>query len=343
MPALQQMNLANANLANLEKYNESDFRLYEKLHRVLGSQILDLLQDKTVNEIMLNPDGTLWLDSHCDGQLQVGNLTQAQGYSILSAVAGMHELVVSQNNPRVEATLPIYREMCGERFTGQIPPIVAAPCFTIRKKSELIFTLSDYVKTNRLTQTQSKVLSDLVIERKNILVCGGPGSGKTTVTNALIAEAVKQNDQQQLQQRFLILEDTPELQCRAPNKIEMLTSATSNITMTDLLRLGMRMRPDRILVGEVRGGEALDMLKAWNTGCPGGICTVHANGAEEAVQRILDLSLESGIKTPPISLVLHTLDAIVSVTRKNNEKGFIDEIVLLKGYENDQFTFEKVS
>lgn len=327
---------------DLVDFNESDLRLYEKLHRVLGGKIVRLLQDKTVNEIMLNPDGSLWIDSHRDGQMQVGKLTKAQGYSILAAVAGIHEVVVSQDNPRVEATLPIYREMQGERFTGQIPPIVMAPCFTIRKKSELIFTLDDYVKTNRLTLSQSNTLSELVSDRKNILVCGGPGSGKTTVTNALIAEAVKQNGQQNNQQRFLILEDTPELQCSAPNKIDMLTSATSNITMTDLLRLGMRMCPDRILIGEVRGAEALDMLKAWNTGCPGGICTVHANSAEEAVQRILDLALEAGIKTPPISLVLHTIDAIVSVVRKNNEKGFINEIVALKGYAHGQFSFEKI-
>ena len=311
---------------DLVDFNESDLRLFEKLHRVLGGKIVRLLQDKTVNEIMLNPDGSLWIDSHRIGQMQVGKLTKAQGYSILAAVAGIHEVVVSQDNPSVEATLPIYREMQGERFTGQIPPIVMAPCFTIRKKSELVFTLDDYVKTNRLTLTQSITLSELVSDRKNILICGGPGSGKTTVTNALIATAVAHNKQQ----RFLLLEDTPELQCSAPNKIDMLTSATSNITMTDLLRLGMRMRPDRILIGEVRGAEALDMLKAWNTGCPGGICTVHANSAEEAVQRILDLALEAGIKTPPISLVLHTIDAIVSVVRKNNEKGFINQIVLLK-------------
>lgn len=330
--------MPSINQADLADFNESDLRLYEKLHRVLGGKIVRWLQDKTVNEIMLNPDGSLWIDRHRDGQMHVGNLTKAQGYSILAAVAGIHEVVVSPDNPCVEATLPNYCEMQGERFTGQMPPIVRAPCFTIRKKSELIFTLDDYVKTGRLTLTQSHMLSELVSARKNILVCGGPGSGKTTVTNALIAAAVKQNGQQ----RFLLLEDTPELQCRAPNKIDMLTRLTSHITMTDLLRLGMRMRPDRILIGEVRGAEALDMLKAWNTGCPGGICTVHANGAEEAVQRILDLALEAGIKTPPISLVLHTIDAIVSVVRKNNEKGFINEIVALKGYAHGQFSFEKI-
>jgi type IV secretion system protein VirB11 len=227
--------------------------------------------------------------------------------------------------------------MQGERFTAQIPPIVSAPSFTIRKKSEVIFKLEDYVATNRLTENQAKKLKDLIRNRKNILVSGGPGSGKTTVTNALVIEAVEYDKNQ----RFLILEDLPELQCEAQNKVAMLTS--DDVNMTGLLRAAMRMRPDRILIGEVRGREALDMLKAWNTGCPGGICTVHANGASEAIQRILDLAMEAGLIVPPIQLVSQTIDAIVSVTRKGNQKGFIHEILALGEYKNEKFIFEKLA
>jgi type IV secretion system protein TrbB len=316
--------------------SESNRRLYEKLYRDLGDNITIFLADPDINEVMLNPDGKLWIDSSSTGQSCVGSMTKAQAFSILNSVAGIHNFVVSQHTPRLEAELPFFQAMKGERFTGQIPPIVSAPCFTIRKKSEMVFKLTDYLATKRMTKKQAEILKTLVAERKNILVCGGPGSGKTTVTNALIIEAVKSVENQ----RILILEDLPELQCSAPNKVSFLTS--DDVDMTGLLRAAMRMRPDRILIGEVRGKEALDMLKAWNTGCPGGICTVHANGTEEAVQRILDLAMESGLTTPPVSLVLHTIDAVVSVIRSGNQKGFIHEIVKLGEYKNDKFIFEKL-
>ncbi len=316
---------------------ETKRRLYEKLHHDLGVEIINYLSNKDVNEIMLNPDGSLWIDSATNGQKHIGSLNEAQSFSIIHALAGINDFVVNQFHPRLEAEFPHYHEMRGERFTAQVPPVVSGPSFTIRKKSEVIYTLKDYIDSSRLTELQAKVLIELVQDRKNILVCGGPGSGKTTVTNALIVEAVKIDESQ----RFLILEDLPELQCSAPNKVAMLT--TDEVTMTGLLRAAMRMRPDRILIGEVRGKEALDMLKAWNTGCPGGICTVHANGAEEAIQRILDLSMESGLSNPPIDLVRHTIDAVVSVVRKGSQKGFIHEILSLEGLKNGTFNFKKMA
>jgi type IV secretion system protein TrbB len=319
------------------KLSESNRRLYEKLYKDLGSDIANFLQDSDINEIMLNPDGNLWVDSATRGQSCVGKIGSSQAYAILNSVAGINNFVISQYNPRLEAELPFYEVMKGERVTGQIPPIVSTPCFTIRKKAGKIYALDDYVASNRATQNQTLILKKLVTDRKNILICGGPGSGKTTVTNALIIEAVRANPSQ----RFVILEDLPELQCTAQNKVSFLT--TDDIDMTALLRAAMRMRPDRILVGEVRGKEALDMLKAWNTGCPGGICTVHANSTEEAVQRILDLAMEAGVVTPPKSLVLHTIDAIVSVTRIGSQKGFIEKIVNLKEYQNERYIFEELA
>lgn len=315
---------------------ESQKRLYEKLHYDLGD-IINLLQEKHINEVMLNPDGKLWSDSSENGLTCALEISKTQALSIINSVAGIHDFVVNQYTPRLEAELPLYRSMRGERFTAQVPPIVNAPSFTIRKKSEVIFSLSDYVITKRLTKKQEEVLKNLVRERKNILICGGPGSGKTTVTNALIKEAVDSDTNQ----RFLILEDLPELQCSAPNQVSMLTSDTVN--MTGLLRAAMRMRPDRILIGEVRGAEALDMLKAWNTGCPGGICTIHANGVEEAIQRVGDLAMETGLKVAPTQLIAHTIDAIVSVQRRGNQKGFIHEIVTLGDYLNGKFIFKKLA
>jgi len=317
--------------------SESQTRLYEKIYRDLGNDIISFLEDDDINEIMLNPDGKLWIDSTKQGQVFIQEMPSPQALSIVNGIAGLHHCVISFHSPRLEAELPFFKSMNGERFTAQIPPIVSSPSFTIRKRSNIIFTLRDYHDSGRLTTLQEIELRCLVSNRKNILVCGGPGVGKTTVTNALIHAAVTDN----ANQRFILLEDLPELQCSAPNKVSMLTSNAVN--MTDLLKTAMRMRPDRILIGEVRGREALDMLKAWNTGCPGGICTVHANGAEEAIQRILDLAMEAGLTVPPIALVLQTIDAIVFVNRAGNQKGFIQSILKLKGYGNEKFIFEKLA
>lgn len=316
---------------------ETQQRNYVKLYNDLGKDIISFLRDNDINEIMLNPDGSLWVDRTSNGLSRVGFINRMKAYSILNSVAGINNFIVSPQNPLLEAELPFYQELKGQRFTGQVPPIVSAPSFTLRKRSEIVYSLNDYIETSRLTSYQANILSELVINRQNILVCGGPGSGKTTVTNALISEAVKADENQ----RFVILEDTPELQCNAAHKTSMISSI--NVNMTALLRTTMRMRPDRILVGEVRGAECLDMLKAWNTGCPGGICTIHANGSKEAIQRILDLTMESNLSSPPISLVSHTINAIVSVTRKGSQKGFISEIIKVKGHKNDGFQFEKLA
>nr|MBA3705895.1 P-type conjugative transfer ATPase TrbB [Bacteroidota bacterium] len=249
---------------------ESQNRLYDKLYHDLGKVIIDCLENNDIYEVMLNPDGCLWIDSASEGQKKIGNISRVQAMAIMNSIAGINNLVVTQHSPMLEAEMPFFKALKGQRFTGQVPSIVASPSFTIRKKSENIFTLENYIERGLLTEIQATVLRKLIKDRQNILVCGGPGSGKTTFTNALIVEAVKLEKNQ----RFLILEDTPELQCSAPNKVSLVK--THEVSMTSLLHAAMRMRPDRILIGEVRGREALDMLKAWNTGCPGGICTVHA-------------------------------------------------------------------
>lgn len=314
----------------------SQERLYAKLHYDFDDA-LTYLRRPDVNEIMLNPDGGLWIDSKKDGLVLVGHLSPHQAFSIINSVAGIHNFVVSEEKPILEAEFPMFESFKGERFTAQIPPLVSNPSFSVRKRSETVFSLNDYLDSGRMTAAQVKVLDDLVRERKNILVCGGPGSGKTTVTNALIVAAVSHDPNQ----RFVLLEDLPELQCQAQNKVAMLTCIT--VPMTGLLHAAMRMRPDRILIGEVRGKEALDMLKAWNTGCPGGICTVHANGPQEAIQRILDLAVEGSRSEPPLTLVRHTIDAVVAVGRRAHEKGFVESVGLLNKENKDEIIFEKVA
>lgn len=315
---------------------DSFIRLYEAVYLILGDTLRQALKDENVNEVMCNPDGQLWIDHVREGMMMIGQCAPEQTLNIIHQVAGIQHKIIGAESPQLETTLPNYQDLKGERFTAQVPPVVKAPSFSIRKRATQLFTLDDYVQSQRITEKQSEWLRHCVQDRKNILVCGGPGSGKTTVTNALIESAVQHDDKQ----RFLILEDVPELQCTASNVVLMQT--TPQVNLTGLVRTAMRMRPDRILVGEVRGSEAFDLLKAWNTGCPGGMATVHANGAEEAIQRLLDLSQEAGLLHPPYSLVAHTVDVIVFVTRKHHQKGFIQEILTLKGYHHGQFQFEKI-
>lgn len=316
---------------------ESQRRLCEKLYHDFGESIRSCLGDKDIHEIMLNPDGQLWIDNPEKGLLAIRHLPESQAYSIIHAVAGLHNAVIHQNHPYLEAKLPFFENMQGQRFIAQIPPIVIAPSFTIRKRSDVIFTLEDYLSTGRMNKKHEASVRDLIHKRKNILIAGGPGSGKTALINALIEEALRQDDKQ----RLLILEDLPELQCASSNKVALLTSST--VTMSALVRMAMRMRPDRILIGEVRGAEALDLLKAWNTGCPGGFCTVHANSAQEAIQRILDLAMENKLTAPPLQLVAQTINAIIFIHRKGHQKGFIHEIVTLGPFQNEQFTFKKLA
>lgn len=302
--------------------SESKQRLYDKLLRDLGNDIIRALENPDINEIMVNPDGKLWLDSHREGMKEVGQVSRGQALAIVTTVAGIHERVLSYDTPHLEAELPTYRVLKGQRLTAQVPPVVSAPSFTIRKRAECIYTLDEYVESGRLQWEQASLIRELILSRANILVCGGPGSGKTTVTNAILADIARLTPEH----RIALLEEVPELQCHAPNLLPMLTSFQS--PMLQLIRTCVRSRVDRIFVGEVRGAEVLDMLKAWNTGCPGGVCTIHANGISEAIQRVLDLSQEAGLLQPPHSLVNHTIDAVIYVERHAHQKGFIKAIQL---------------
>jgi P-type conjugative transfer ATPase TrbB len=316
---------------------EATDRLYAKLYDDLGSSLIERLYDKTIDEIMANPDGQCWMDSLHQGLTPAGFLREGQAMAIIQGVAGIHQKLVNAQHPCLEATLPFYKTLQGERFTAQIPPIVIGPCFSIRKKSAVVLSLADYVTSGRLRLKEANLLEQLVAARHNILVCGGPGSGKTTFVNALIKAAVKQD----AYQRFILLEDLPELQCRAVNQVAFLANA--KMDMTALLKTSLRMRPDRLLIGEVRGAEALTLLKAWNTGCPWGMATVHANGAREAMQRLVDLTLEAGLQQPPIQLLLQTVDVIVGMRREGHQKGTVHEIVRLRDYHDGQFIFETVA
>jgi P-type conjugative transfer ATPase TrbB len=236
------------------------------LRTALGPAIAAFLEDPAVVEVMLNPDGRLWIDRLSSGLTDTGErLSAADGERIVRLVAHHVGAEVHAGAPRVSAELP----ETGERFEGLLPPVVAAPAFAIRKPAVAVFTLDDYVASGIMTEGQAQALRRAVAERRNIIVAGGTSTGKTTLTNALLAEVAKTSD------RVVLIEDTRELQCQAPNLVALRTK-DGVVSLSDLVRSSLRLRPDRIPIGEVRGAEALDLLKAWGTGHPGGIGTIHA-------------------------------------------------------------------
>jgi len=257
------------------------------------------LEEPSIVEVMLNPDGRLWIDRLSNGLTDTGErLSALDGERIVRLVAHHVGAEVHSGAPRVSAELP----ETGERFEGLLPPVVAAPAFAIRKPAVAVFTLDDYVAAGILTSEHAGVLRSAVAARMNILVAGGTSTGKTTLTNALLAEVAKTSD------RVVLIEDTRELQCKAKNLVALRTK-DGVVSLSDLVRSSLRLRPDRIPVGEVRGAEALDLLKAWGTGHPGGIGTIHAGTALGALRRLEQL-IQEAVVTVPRALIAETINVV---------------------------------
>ncbi|RXG87222.1 P-type conjugative transfer ATPase TrbB [Bradyrhizobium zhanjiangense] len=279
------------------------------LRSALGTAIAGYLEDEAIIEVMLNPDGRLWIDRLSNGLIDTGEtLSAADGERIVRLVAHHVGAEVHAGSPRVSAELP----GTGERFEGLLPPVVAAPAFAIRKPAVAVFTLDDYVARGIMTSEQAKILKGAVDARKNILVAGGTSTGKTTLTNALLAEVAKTAD------RVVLIEDTRELQCRAPNLVALRTK-DGVATLSDLVRSSLRLRPDRIPIGEVRGAEALDLLKAWGTGHPGGIGTIHAGTALGALRRFEQL-IQEAVITVPRALIAETIDLVAVLVGRGADR-----------------------
>lgn len=284
--------------------SEASSRGARMLRTALGPEIAVWLEEPSVIEVMLNPDGRLWIDRLSAGIADTGKgMSAADGERIIRLVAHHVGAEVHAKSPRVSAELP----ETGERFEGLLPPVVAAPSFAIRKPAVAVFTLADYVAAGIMAQWQAEALAGAVGCRKNILVAGGTSTGKTTLTNALLAEIAKSQD------RVVLIEDTRELQCAAPNIVSLRTK-DGVASLSDLVRSALRLRPDRIPIGEVRGAEALDLVKAWGTGHPGGIGTIHAGSALGVLRRLEQLIQES-VVTVPRALIAETIDVIAVLVR----------------------------
>jgi type IV secretion system protein VirB11 len=283
------------------------------LRTAMGPTIAAALADPLVIEIMVNPDGALRLDRLGEGRLDTGvRYEPAQIERIVRLVASHARTEVHASAPIVSAELPPLGEGAGERFEGVLPPVSLAPCFSIRKPAARVYTLSDYVSDGIMPPESARLLAEAVAARCNILIAGGTSSGKTTLANALLAELGE------LDERVILIEDTRELQSPAPDTVALRTRAGA-VTMADLVRSTLRLRPDRIIVGETRGCEALDMLKAWNTGHPGGIATVHANSAAAALFRLEQL-VEEAVVSVPRRLIAEAIDLVVFIAGRGRSR-----------------------
>lgn len=304
--------------------------LFEILKISLGKDLMEYFDDDDVTEILVNSDGKVWIDTFSKGMLDTGKVMDDQdslniGYLVANSVGSE----LNTKKPILSAVLP----ETGYRFQMEIPPIVKHPSFNIRKKAIKVFSLSDYVTSDIMTQKQYNVICEAVKERRNVLIVGGTSSGKTTLTNAVLKEIAK------YKQRVVILEDTEELQCETPNKVNSLTS--DYVTMRDLLKSTMRKTPDRIVVGEIRDGwTTLELLKAWNSGHPGGISTIHADDCIGGLEKLEQYSEEVSVN-PQNKLIGKTVDLVI-VIAKVGLKRKITEILEITGYKDGNYCFNEV-
>ncbi len=303
-----------------------------KLARDMGTWLTAALHDPQTVEIMVNADGRVWQEKLGESMGCIGELRSAQTEAIIKTVAGFHSKEVTKLKPIIEGEFPLD----GSRFAGQLPPIVTSPTFAIRKKAIAIFTLEQYVEQSIMTQKQYHKLKSAIAEHRNILVVGGTGSGKTTLVNAIINEMVNHDPLE----RIFIIEDTGEIQCAAQNSVQYHT--TLDVSMTQLLKTTLRMRPDRILVGEVRGEEALDLLDAWNTGHEGGAATLHANDALSGLTRLKSLITRNKSAPSDIeSLIAEAVHLVVHVTRTPYGRR-IQQIIEVQGYKRGSYQIKKL-
>lgn len=307
-------------------------RVREKLDRELGENICGYLNDSSVLEIAVNPCGTLFVERLGEAMTAVGKFPQVRTEQVIGTLASIHQLAVNALNPTISCEL-----LDGSRFQAWTIPVVQAPAFSIRKRASLILTLENYVESEVLTAAGAAALRTAIEQRKNILVSGGTGTGKTTFVNAILHAMSELAPAH----RLFILEDTREVQYSGKNCVFLKTTAETG--MIDLIKTTLRGRPDRIIIGEVRGGnEALSMLKAWNTGHPGGVATVHADNAYLGLLRLQQLVLEVSV-TEQAELIASSIDVVVSIKKSKNLAGrVVEEILQVTGYDNAAKGFQTI-
>jgi type IV secretion system protein VirB11 len=311
------------NFTLIRETYEQQKRLYSKLSREFGTIVISILENPDTIEVCVNSDGRIWMEGRNAPLHDTGKTLSADKLlAALGTIAAMLGTELNESSPILEGRLPLD----GSRVEGSIPPVSPdGPSISIRKHASAVFPLEQYITEGRIQERHADYLRKCIAKEKNILIAGGTSSGKTTFTNALIKEllGIAPKD------RLIIMEDTLELQCATVNKQNFVTS--DNVSMRKLLKMAMRYRPDRIIIGEVRGGEALDLLKSWNTGHPGGFATVHANSAASSLIRLEQLILEVSQNSMP-TLIAEAIDVVVYMEKRGKFGRQVTEIIEVRGY-----------
>lgn len=287
-----------------------------------------LLDDPHVQEVMINGPGNVWVEKAGQGIIKTD--VDISDIEIRSSIQLLASLENKEAKERGKESI-IDSRLDGFRFAAAMKPTsMQGPSISIRKHNPVHLSLDDYVANGAIPEEMAGVLRKMVQERKNVVVAGGTSSGKTTFVNALIGE-VDPCD------RVLTIEDTQELKVKVPNWVPLISNEQEGVTTRDLVRLSLRFRPDRIIVGEVRGGEAFDLLDAANTGHDGCLATLHANNCAGALSRFESLVLRAGINWPHEAIkaqIADTFDFVVFMARvKTGRK--LAEILAIKGFDFD--------
>ena len=295
------------------------------------SAIIPLMQRDDIYEVYVNPDGRVWCMSNYTGKERTEIFMPPNDVQhVIENVAAIDERIIDEQDPSVDAKIPANDAFSMCRFHGDLPPIVEKPVFNIRKHSKVVYTLEDYVEQGSMTEEQYKIIMDSIHGHKNIIAAGGTGSGKTTLLNAILNEISKTPD------RIISIEDTNELQCTAEDYVAMV--ATGKVTMHSCVKKTLRMTPKRIVVGEVRGEEALALFTAWSTGHKGGCCTVHSNSAAETLVRLVDMTSQVA-KNPQPRTIANAVDIILYIRNLDNVR-WIEDIISIDDYDDATKQFE---
>jgi pilus assembly protein CpaF len=293
-----------------------------------------LLLDDSISEIMGNPDASWWYER--DGVMrreETISFDAGKLHTGLEVIANQLGKKLDEHNPVLHAQLPD-----GSRLAAVIPPVVRpAPALTIRKFSSRHYTVEDLITRGTLTRPLAAFLADQIAAGKTLLISGGTGTGKTTLLR-ILANAIPE------EQRIVVIEDTAELHIQKPNilSVECQTDTfKSAVSFDDLLKSSLRWRPDRIILGEVRGIEARTLLDSFNTGHAGSLATIHANSAEKALHRFANLVMRNHAQTTFIDTEAEIADAVDFVVHVERQPGqrVIREVLALRGYDRDTKRF----
>lgn len=299
-----------------EKEQQKKEALDARLRALFGHKMYSYLHDENVFEMIVNPDGQIFLKTTTGDKKLEQVLPPDKRRQIINEIAGFSNIEATEQQP-----LPSV-EFFDMRFQGFLPPTTEYPAFNIRRHASRVFTLDEYEKNGTITMQQKEILLRVIKDKKNIIIGGATGTGKTTFLNAILAEIAKTDD------RIVMIEQVPELKCLSNNKLSL--RCTDKISMDQLLKATLRATPDRIVVGEIRGSEALTLLDAWSTGHGGGASTIHSNSARETLTR-LDQLVARVLDKNTEYVIGNAIDVVIYINRVGLKRK-VEKILRVNAY-----------